>query len=64
MMIVKKLLGFFKRLFTSDKFPERGAGKMDKKVKDVYNVKVMDSEVDDKKVVVLDPRKPMNKESE
>ena len=59
--MIRKIISFFRRLFTNDKFPARKAGKMDKKVKDVYNVKTVDSDAGDRKIVVLDPRDKMNK---
>jgi len=62
--MIKTVTSFFRRVFTEDKFPKKEESRMDKKVEDVYNVDVKDSKMDDKKVVVLDPREEMESEVE
>lgn len=62
--MIRTVTSFFKRVFTEDKFPKKKESRMDKKVEDVYNVDVKDSKMDDKKVVVLDPREEMESEVE
>ncbi len=62
--MIRTVTSFFKRVFTEDKFPKKKESRMDKKVEDVYNVDVKDSKMDDKKVIVLDPREEMESEVE
>jgi len=62
--MIEIVTSFFRRVFTGDKFPKKEESRMDKKVEDVYNVDIKDSKMDDKKVVVLDPREEMESEVE
>jgi len=62
--MIETVTSFFRRVFTGDKFPKKEESRMDKKVEDVYNVDIKDSKMDDKKVVVLDPREEMESEVE
>lgn len=55
-MIVTRIVNFFKRIFTNSKFPARTKGRADKNVDDVYDVKTMDSRVEGKKMIILDPK--------
>lgn len=56
MKIFKKIYSFFLRVFTDEAFPARTKGKADKEVGDIYNVKTFDSESEDRKIIVLDPK--------
>jgi len=54
--MIKKIKGFFQRVFTEEKFPERTKGKFDKTVGEVYNVKTMKSKEADKMLLALEPK--------
>lgn len=60
--VVLSIIGFFKRIFTGEKFPERTKGRFDKTVGEVYRIRTMKSKEQGKMLLAMEPKEEYQSE--